>query len=90
VFTRRQKSTKWCLSRELEEAMFGTEREEVTVDWRKRRNEEHYYNYNIEEDQTGNACSTHGGEKFVATVARKLPRGRPRSRSKDIRINLIP
>jgi hypothetical protein len=75
--------------------MFGKWREKVTIDWRKRRNEEHYYSYNIEENQTGNACSTHGEKKkstrfLVAIVARKLPRGRPRRRWKDnIRINLI-
>jgi len=60
-------SKKWCFSRELQGTIFGTGKEEVTVDWRKRHNEENHYSYNIEEDQTGNACSMHGGEKKKRT-----------------------
>ena len=50
--------------------IFGPKREEVTTEWRKIHNEEltvctltEYYScHQIEKNEKGGACSTHGGE----------------------------
>jgi hypothetical protein len=75
--------------------IFGANRDEVTGEWRKLRNEElsdltqYFLGDKIEKKEMGGACSAYGGEErniqgFCGKPEGKRPLGRPRHGWEDI------